>query len=97
MLVEGLVQEVDKLLKEGFENWAPLQSVGYKECVEHLRGRLPLGQLEAQIVEKTMQLAKKQRTWFKRDAEIQWLNPQNPMPEALDCVARLLDRSESKA
>ena len=29
--------------------------------------------LEEKIVMNTMRLAKKQRTWFKRDAEIQWI------------------------
>ncbi len=90
MLQDGLLAEVEKLLSDGLGDWPPLQSVGYKECVEHLRGRLPREQLEAQIVEKTMQLAKKQRTWFKRDAEIHWLNNSQALSEAESHVARLL-------
>lgn len=86
MLEDGLVQEVERLLSDGFENWPALQSVGYKECVDHLRGRLSREHLCDQIVEKTMQLAKKQRTWFKRDKDIHWLTGENPLAEAIECV-----------
>lgn len=86
MMKDGFLREVEKLLDEGFEEWPALHSVGYHECIEHVRGRLPFGQLIPLIVEKTMQLAKKQRTWFKRDASIHWLNAENPLAEARDYV-----------
>ncbi len=88
MLESGFLQEVKQLLADGYESWPALYSVGYKECVEHLRGKLPLEQLAPQIVEKTMQLAKKQRTWFKRDKDIQWLPMENPFPQAVEYVKK---------
>lgn len=88
MLDEGLLNEVRALVDEGWSSWPPLQSVGYKECLDHLSGRLPGSELEAKIVEKTLQLAKKQRTWFKRDAEIHWLNADDPTAEAIDILTR---------
>ncbi len=95
MLQSGLVAEVDALLQEGWESWAPLNSVGYKECVDFLRGRLPAERLEQQIVEKTMQLAKKQRTWFKRDAEIHWLKASDPLSEASDILTHEFQKLKS--
>ncbi len=74
MLEEGLIEETDQLLKRGFEGWAPLRSVGYKEVAQYINGEIPRGQLEEQIVISTRQLAKKQRTWFQRDPEIEWLS-----------------------
>ncbi len=82
MLAEGLLSEVEGLLLEIQRldklHWAPMRSVGYLECVEFLRqagnGIVPRDAkgLEDSIVQSTMQLAKKQRTWFQRDKEIYW-------------------------
>ncbi len=82
MLEAGFLREVESLLHDGWSEWPPMQSVGYRECVLVLKGELPSDQLAAVICEKTMQLAKKQKTWFKRDAEIHWLNPDDPEPQA---------------
>lgn len=95
MLHAGLLAEVEALLAEGFENWPPMNSVGYKECVDVLRGRLAKERLEEQIVEKTLQLAKKQRTWFKRDADIQWLDPVDPLAQAIDLLTRQFQKLKS--
>jgi tRNA dimethylallyltransferase len=74
MLNEGLVDETHVLVNKGLQNWAPLKSVGYKEVVQYLMGQIPLSELEEQIVISTRQLAKKQRTWFQRDKEINWID-----------------------
>lgn len=74
MLEDGLLEEVRGLVGEGLGSWPAMQSVGYKECLDVLNGELPEAKLFDQIVEKTLQLSKKQRTWFKRDTEIHWLS-----------------------
>lgn len=74
MIRQGLVEETQQLLQQGLRDWAPLRSVGYKEVVQSLSGELSKDRLEEQIVVATRQLAKKQRTWFQRDPEIQWLD-----------------------
>jgi tRNA A37 N6-isopentenylltransferase MiaA len=43
------------------------------------------------IVEKTMQLSKKQKTWFKRDQEINWLPADAPEGAAVERLSRFLD------
>jgi tRNA dimethylallyltransferase len=79
MLAAGLVEEVQGLLQRNRADWAPLLSVGYKETVEKLAagplGEAELHDLEAEIVQSTLRLAKKQRTWFGRDKDIHWLEP----------------------
>lgn len=70
MLSTGLLQEVKELLDQGFTGLEkPLQSIGYKEVVELLKGSF---ENEAQCLERivisTRQLAKSQRTWFNRVA-----------------------------
>lgn len=84
MLAAGLLSEVENLLAELKQrnklDWAPMRSVGYLECVEFL-GQVGaesepsvLKNLEESIVQSTMQLAKKQRTWFQRDKDIYWFD-----------------------
>ncbi len=71
MLDLGFVEEVIKLREEGLARWAPMLSVGYREVQDMLDGRLPSTELRAAIVTKTMQLVKRQTTWFRRDTQPQ--------------------------
>jgi tRNA dimethylallyltransferase len=66
MLERGLVEEVEMLLKKGVPATAkPLQSVGYKECVQFLQGKIPRDELQERITQSTARLAKAQATWFR--------------------------------
>jgi len=76
MLARGLIEEVRGLMQEGLADWEPLNSVGYKETREFLKGSAEIPDEKAlteKIILNTMKLAKKQRTWFQRDPEIHWL------------------------
>lgn len=80
MLNEGWIEEVTQILNDQsvphIHAWEALQSVGYKEVVRFLQKDPEisnLATLEAKIVQNTMKLAKKQRTWFQRDQEIEWI------------------------
>ncbi len=72
MVQDGLIDEVRGLVAEGFGDWKPLRSIGYSQVLDLLSGRLELQDLEGQIVTSTMQFAKRQMTWFRRDSSIQW-------------------------
>lgn len=93
MLGAGLLAEVKHLLDEGYGEWPALQSVGYRECLMFLRDEIPEEKLAPLINEKTMQLSKKQRTWFKRDQEIHWLDVKNPFQQAKDLIENFLAES----
>ncbi len=75
MLAQGWIDEVKALRQQGLSNWAPLKSVGYKEVQNYLDGKIAKADLAEQIVTATMQLIKKQQTWFKRDPDIRWFRP----------------------
>lgn len=70
MLAEGLQAEVASLLQNGFTGLEkPLQSIGYKEILDlHFGVYKSLKECRDRIVISTRQLAKSQRTWFKKDA-----------------------------
>lgn len=82
MLDAGLVAEVEALLARGLGEWSALQSVGYKEVLEYLRDKKSPEWLFENIVQNTMGLAKRQRTWFQRDEEIHWLDGASGFAEA---------------
>ena len=73
MLKEGLIEEVEGLIKRGYRNWRPLNSVGCRQSLLYLDGKIKKVHLTDEIVSATMSLAKKQKKWFKRDKHIQWI------------------------
>lgn len=81
MIDNGLLDEVKAIMNKYGADVRPLQSVGYKEAFDFLRKNEEIPthkqkvQLAEQITASTMQLAKRQSTWFKRDSEIQWFDP----------------------
>ena len=72
MIKQGLAEEVQALLNKNLKNWPGLKSVGYKETCLYLQNKLSKEEWNTAIVNRTMKLAKKQITWFKRDKSIKW-------------------------
>ena len=78
MVKEGLIEEIEALVKKGLRDWRPLNSVGYKEGLLYLDGKINKEDLLNQIIANTMALAKKQKTWFKKDKNIKWFEFNRP-------------------
>ncbi|WP_302962774.1 tRNA (adenosine(37)-N6)-dimethylallyltransferase MiaA [uncultured Adlercreutzia sp.] len=75
MVAAGLVEEVRGLMDAGFrEGVTAPQAIGYKEIVAALEGRCTMEDAVAAIKQATRRYAKRQRTWFRRDARIRWIN-----------------------
>ncbi len=76
MVDEGLVNEVRGLISKYGADLRPLSSVGYKETAQFLNGEISsVSELISRISMSTLQLAKRQTTWFKRDPEMRWFDP----------------------
>jgi tRNA dimethylallyltransferase len=73
MMKAGLLAEVKKL--EPYKKQNALQTVGYRELFGHLIGDLSLEDAVEIIKINTRQYAKRQMTWFKKDAEVKWSEP----------------------
>ena len=74
MFLEGLIEEVRALLRSGLTGEEkPFESLGYKQALAHLRGQVTLEQAVESTEIETRQYAKRQLTWFRRDARIEWL------------------------
>jgi tRNA dimethylallyltransferase len=72
MLAAGLEAEVKRLAEQyGWEAEA-MKGIGYREWREYFEGVQTLEQTRARIILATKNLAKRQRTWFKRNPDIFW-------------------------
>lgn len=66
MLQDGLIEEVEGLLKEGIRrNPSAASAIGYRETIAYLDGTLKREDLLPTIVQSTLHLVKKQGTWFR--------------------------------
>jgi tRNA dimethylallyltransferase len=74
MLAAGLEQEVLGLSQKYGWDVEPMKGIGYREWREYFEGTKTLVQTRDRIISSTMKLAKRQRTWFKRNNSIQWIN-----------------------
>ena len=74
LFANGLVEEVRDLLAAGLDpRQPPLTGHGYGEAARYLAGEWPLEEAVAVTARRTRQYAKRQRTWFRRDPRIVWL------------------------
>jgi tRNA dimethylallyltransferase len=74
MIDRGLVEEVRRLASlDKPLSTAARQAVGYAEILAHFRGEWELAQAVESIKINTRQLAKSQRTWFRRFRAIEWI------------------------
>jgi tRNA dimethylallyltransferase len=74
MFASGLVGEVRQLLAEGLTGAEkPFESVGYKQALEVVRGQCSLAEAIESTILATRQYAKRQRTWFRREPGVRWI------------------------
>ncbi len=88
MIQAGLVDEARSLIK--YRNLNALNTVGYKEIFEYFDGNVTLDKAIENIKTNTRRYAKRQLTWFKRDKEIQWFEPDS-FDKIVSCIRRKLD------
>ena len=66
MIAAGLIEEVKELLRRGFDpELNSLQTVGYKESIGYVQGKLRFEDMVSLIKMNTRRYAKRQLTWFR--------------------------------
>ncbi|MBR5259928.1 MAG: tRNA (adenosine(37)-N6)-dimethylallyltransferase MiaA [Eggerthellaceae bacterium] len=84
MVAQGLVKEVKDLLNSGFrEGVTAPQAIGYKEIVAALDENCSMAEAIEEIKTSTRRYAKRQRTWFRKDTRIHWLDANDDMRHRL--------------
>ena len=75
MLEQGLVEETQRLLKEGVPEAAQsMQAIGYRQTVLYLKGEWDKQLAVDKIKQATRNFAKRQFTWYKKMPYINWLD-----------------------
>ena len=75
MIDDGMIEEAQRVYSKRMLN--SLNTVGYKELFEYLDGLTTLDEAIFKIQSNTRRYARKQLTWYKRDAEMTWFSPDN--------------------
>lgn len=75
MIDEGMIKEALRVYPKRTLN--SLNTVGYKEMFEYLDGLTTLDEAIFKIQSNTRKYARKQLTWYKKDDDLQWFNPDN--------------------
>ena len=73
MIKNGLIEEVEKLVKKYDAGQQAFDAIGYREIIDFLNKKITLEQAAEAIKINTWHYAKRQMTWFKRDKKINWI------------------------
>lgn len=73
MIQNGLLEEVKSL--QDYKDVNALKTVGYAELFDYLEGLITFEQAVDKIKQNTRRFAKRQLTWFRRDQETHWFEP----------------------
>ncbi|MFN3188498.1 MAG: tRNA (adenosine(37)-N6)-dimethylallyltransferase MiaA [Candidatus Paceibacteria bacterium] len=91
-LEDGMIEEVEKLHAEGI-SYERLEAFGleYRYIGRYLQGKIDRQEMIDELVTKTRQFAKRQKTWLKRDKSINWLPFPVDTKMALEQVQNFLE------
>lgn len=90
MIEEGMIEEALQVYPKRTLN--SLNTVGYKELFEYLDGLTTLDETIFKIQSNTRRYARKQLTWYKKDTDFQWFNPDN-IEEILNYIHTMISNT----
>ena len=84
MWEKGLVAEVDALLVAGInQGTTARRALGYAQIISMRNGEISEEEAKEETKRATRQYARRQETWFSRDARIKWISPIQPRLETV--------------
>ncbi|WP_445942234.1 tRNA (adenosine(37)-N6)-dimethylallyltransferase MiaA [Pseudonocardia sp. T1-2H] len=79
MLADGLVEETRELVGRGLrEGRTASRALGYQQVLAAFDGEYPLETAAEETVRRTRRFVRRQRSWFRRDRRIHWLDGAEP-------------------
>jgi tRNA dimethylallyltransferase len=88
-LANGLEDEVRQLAEEFGWECEGLKGISYREWQGYFAGTQSLEQTKEKIIKSTLDLAKRQRTWFKRNKSIHWVQGRD---DAVEIITTFLNK-----
>ncbi len=87
MFEAGLVEEVRRILSLGFPpDSKPLESHGYRQALQYIRGDLSLNEAVFHAQKNTRRYAKRQWTWFRQERDLEWFPGFGDQPSVQEAV-----------
>jgi tRNA dimethylallyltransferase len=79
MWAAGLIDEVRRLEGAGLRaGRTASRALGYQQVLDHFDGRCTDAEARAETVRATRRFVRRQRSWFRRDASVRWLDAARP-------------------
>jgi tRNA dimethylallyltransferase len=91
MIEHGFIDEVRGLVERYSWDAPALQAPGYRAFRGYLENADSLQTAKAEFVRNDLMLAKRQKTWFKRNKSIRWLTTPDKVAEAVDIATTFLN------
>ena len=91
MFDAGLVAETKSLVTR-YGDVPPLESLGYRQARQFLRGELSLEEAIAAAQQGHRNYAKRQMTWFRREPQVTWLEGFGDAPQIEAEAAEIVSR-----
>lgn len=73
MIESGLVEEAKEVFESG-EMKTASNAIGYKELIPYFQNEVDISECVDKIKQETRRYAKRQLTWFRKNAKINWVN-----------------------
>ena len=79
----GIIEETQNIINHYGSNLPLLETIGYKESKDVIKGNLKIEKAIELTATKTIQFAKRQKTWFRNKNNPKWLNNKNLLKDAI--------------
>ncbi len=79
----GIIEETKKIINQYGSNLPLLETIGYREAKDVIKENLKLEKAIEITTTKTIQFAKRQKTWFRNKNNPIWLNNKNLLKDAI--------------
>ena len=79
----GIIEETEDIINQYGSNLPLLETIGYNEAKHVIKGNLKIEKAIEITTAKTIQFAKRQKTWFRNKNKPIWLNNKNLLKDAI--------------
>ncbi len=83
MYLSGILEETKHLISQYGSDLQILKTIGYRQAMDVLNNQLTIDKAIEITTTKTIQFAKRQKTWFRNKNNPTWLNNKNLLKDAI--------------